>query len=473
MPKRKWTDWSLPGYKYLGPGNALDKGPPNNKNDAASIRHDVKYGDIASHGGNPYLQWSDADQQWLDETNWGDYGGVLGKVWFGAKKAAYSAGLVSKTKDERPRAFTTKDAVLLGKSGTWLDDEFEPLPFKPGNIKAQSLLNLQQNTQDSAVEAVMSGGEGSGNAAGLKETPIDLPDARHPVTRGPPEHTFASLPYYKDRLVDTTRFALDHGFRMTSPYDPEIANAAPSDLNAGAGAATVISVEATDAADAAITSARWFDFYSTLYNYYHVIGARWHMTIQNMKTEPLWCHMLYYNDEVPPLGATNEDIQCWNDTESHLIGPVGHAILSTGTVETNERVINVNNIEGVGTAGTTANYETGNHIASSVSNILKLSGKYRPGQVKRKIHLDSEVENWTGIAANPALPEKLLFRFKPVWNAIDTNDANSYDRLMRFQYTFRIEYLVEFKELKFGLRWPIERQPVIAAVQTNIEEDEE
>ena len=44
---------------------------------------------------------------------------------------------------------------------------------------------------------------------------------------------------------------------------------------------------------------------------------------------------------------------------------------------------------------------------------------------------------------------------------------------MQFRITFQIDYLVEFKELKAGLRWPVERQPVIAAVNTNIEEDEE
>ena len=44
---------------------------------------------------------------------------------------------------------------------------------------------------------------------------------------------------------------------------------------------------------------------------------------------------------------------------------------------------------------------------------------------------------------------------------------------MNFRYTFRIDYLVEFKELKVGLRWPVERQPITAVVVNNIEEDEE
>lgn len=319
----------------------------------------------------------------------------------------------------------------------------------------------------------MSGGGGSGNAAGLRETPVDIPDWKHPVSRGPSDYTFATLPYYKDRIISTTRIGIDHGFRMTSPYDPEIANAAFVDLNTGAGLATFISVEASDASDVNATSARWFDFYSTMYNYYHVLGCRWHLTVQNHKTEPVWLHWMYYNDEVPPLGATNEDIQCWNDANSHLIGPVANAITAAGHMETLERNQNTNNVEGAGTAGNVPNFESGNMIESNVSNILKISGQYKRGQKRRQIHLDSEVENWTSVNANPALPEKLLLRFKPVWNALDTNDGSTYDRDIRVHYTFKIEYLVEFKELKFGLRWPVERQPVIAAISNNIEEDEE
>nr|QTE03921.1 MAG: capsid protein [Pavo cristatus parvoviridae sp.] len=338
--------------------------------------------------------------------------------------------------------------------------------FVESNIP-QTLSNLQGNAQP------MSGGAGSGNAAGLRETPVDIPDWKHPVSRGPADYTFATLPYYKDRLISTTRTGVDHGFRMTSPYDPEITNAAATDLNTNVtGTATFISVEASDASDTTATAARWFDFYSTMYNYYHVLGCRWHLTVQNLKTEPIWLHWMYYNDEVPPLGATNEDMQCWNDTESHLIGPIAHAVTSSGFVETNERNVNVNNVEGAGTSGNTPNYES-TMVETKANNILKISGQYRPGQKRRQIHLDSEVENWTAVTANPALPEKLLLRFKPVWNAIDTNDANAYERDIRVHYTFRIEYLVEFKELKTGLRWPVERQPVTAAIVNNIEEDEE
>ncbi|ETK74527.1 hypothetical protein L915_18694 [Phytophthora nicotianae] len=42
-------------------------------------------------------------------------------------------------------------------------------------------------------------GGGSGNAQGLKETPIDDP---YIVYRGPSDHTFANLPYSETRQVN-------------------------------------------------------------------------------------------------------------------------------------------------------------------------------------------------------------------------------------------------------------------------------
>ena len=472
-PKRKRSGWTAPGYNYMGPGNPMDNGPPVDTDDWASRWHDRAYKRYEDEQGiDPKKVWVPEDQKWLDEADWKGWSS-LGKLWFGGKKVLGMLGAIPsstlKNIDPIPPSKKRKERFTepqrdnpykrLRRNALFADDTW-----------AQSLLNKQQNTQ--VASTTMDMRQGSGNNAGLKETPIDEID--RPVTRGPPEYTFASLPYVRDVKIAATQWARDIGFRMTSPYDPEITGAAIVDQNAGAGSVTTQTIEASDATDTTATSARWFDFYATLYNYYHVIGARWHCTIENHSNEPLWCHQLYCNDEVPPMGATNEDIMCWKNTESHLIGSHAVAITTSGRIEANHSNSNVNNVEGAGTAANNPNYETSNHVNSrGVGPILKLSGEYKPGQFRRQIHLDSEVENWTAVNANPSLPERVLFRFKPWWNAIDTNDGNTYDRTMVFNITFRIEYLVEFKELKTGLRWPVERQPVIAAIQANIEEDEE
>nr|QTE03915.1 MAG: capsid protein [Phoenicopteridae parvo-like hybrid virus] len=464
--KRRWFSrgLTLPGYNYLGPFNSEDNGEPTNASDRAARKHDAMYKQLSNKHGflAPYFKFSKADEDFIKETG-DDYGGRWGKRFFEFKKR-----FASSFAPERPQVVSGGN--VLGKRRR----EDDPLPFQKimRSEGGSSLLNLQDNTQQDANMDGDSSAVGSGNNLGLKETPID--PVPQDVTRGPPDYTYASLPYYRDTKTSlVAAWAYDYGFRMTSPLDPAMTQAAAVDLNAGAGSAATVTVEALDSSDVAQTSARWFDFYSTLYNYYHVVGAKWHFMCENLSQEPMWCHVLHCNDEIPPITATNEDIQCWNDTESHFIGCHSYGVV-TGGINRNESNANENNVEGSNTAGTTSNFSSGNNIASRASSpVIKLSGSYRPGDSKRQIHLDSEIENWTSVAANPSLPERLLFRFKPYWNALDTNNATSYNRSMLFRWTFKIDYLVEFKELKSGLRWPIERQPVICAIQTNAEEDEE
>lgn len=56
----------VPGYKYLGPFNGLDKGKPVNDVDAAAEHHDKDYNQYIKEGKNPYLSWNKADEEFLD-----------------------------------------------------------------------------------------------------------------------------------------------------------------------------------------------------------------------------------------------------------------------------------------------------------------------------------------------------------------------------------------------------------------------
>lgn len=40
------TGYTLPGYKYLGPGNSLDLGEPTNQLDRIAQEHDITYSQI-------------------------------------------------------------------------------------------------------------------------------------------------------------------------------------------------------------------------------------------------------------------------------------------------------------------------------------------------------------------------------------------------------------------------------------------
>nr|AAO88191.1 capsid protein [Non-human primate Adeno-associated virus] len=77
----------LPGYKYLGPFNGLDKGEPVNEADAAALEHDKAYDKQLEQGDNPYLKYNHADaefQERLQEDT--SFGGNLGRAVFQAKK---------------------------------------------------------------------------------------------------------------------------------------------------------------------------------------------------------------------------------------------------------------------------------------------------------------------------------------------------------------------------------------------------
>jgi hypothetical protein len=332
--------------------------------------------------------------------------------------------------------------------------------------------NKKQKREESSLSKIplstqaMSDGNGSGLDAGLKETPID--EVGH-VFRGPPNYTFVSLPYYHDRVVSATQWNSQWAWRMTSPYDVSV-QASVVDLNIGAGTQNVQNIQ-TDASDLSPQKARWFDLYAGMYRYYHVISAKWHLTFENLSNEPLWVHSYYTNDLDRPAWASNQDMLMWPDTESHYVGTTATAVGAT-RIERNDMLDNTENdatANGVGT--NTPNYETGNHVQSRGRGpILQLSGKYTPGDYNREIRLDSEVENWTTTNTNPSLPERHHFRVRPQWDA-ETASAGSnfiYDRPLFYRFTYRVEYLVEFKELVDGLRYPTREQPLTITVNSAI-----
>lgn len=306
-------------------------------------------------------------------------------------------------------------------------------------------------------------GQGSGTDAGLKETPVDDP---FNIQRGPPDYSFATLPYVLDQVYSANNFMRQHSFRMTSPYDALVTSTS-FDLNPGAGFTNVLGV-LPDAGDVTVNKSRWFDLYASMYKYYHVIACRWHVTIENQTMQPIWVHQYYGNATERPVDASNVDMMLWRDTKSYYVGPVAQAITSSG-LERNE-IPAGENFETGGVAGTTSNYETGNHVAAKgPSYILQLSGEYRPGDAEREIRTDNLVENWTLCSTNPSLPERLNIRVKGQQESLNPTggDALVYNQLITYRMFTRIEYLVEFKELNDGLKYPVARQPAVFTITTD------
>jgi hypothetical protein len=93
----------LPGSKYIGPGNSLDKGAPVSKGDAIAYQHDLDYDKLLAAAKNPndvYLGYSNADKKALKEA-WrhakkGDAHSLAVAAGLGIKKLAYKSGLTKK-----------------------------------------------------------------------------------------------------------------------------------------------------------------------------------------------------------------------------------------------------------------------------------------------------------------------------------------------------------------------------------------
>ena len=498
MPSEKRSFWqrikdnglTLPGYRYLGPFNSLDNGQPTGQSDTVAQEHDGGYKVLQERGEGVYLTYNDADEQTLDK--WGDdYGGRIANWYFKKKKQAAQLGIIPTSTykvqrqdvltalgkrlkpqlpeqpNKRLRRSIAPDILGKRKRVDHLENPYTRLRQAANNLRQnlglnRSFLNPTTRQQVATNVAMSTGaGKGSGNTSGLTETPID--DVWN-VSRGPPNYTFASLPWLKTRYVSGKFHSYDHVFRLTSPYDPEQA-ASNTDTNTGTGTQNEYSASPTDTA---LLPARWYNWYATQYKYYHTVACRYHITLENLSMNPLWVHVMMRNDENPPQGATNEDMRMWPGTKSYYVPPLGYAILPDGYAEVNQQGAvgsgTRDQDEKMAQAGD-GNFETGNNISNNKNNIVKISGEYSPGDFNRDIRLDADVENWTAYNANPKLPERLFIRVRPESEATVVTSSGSQISPMSFKISCEFDYLVEFKELQDGIKYPLSRQPIIATIQ--------
>lgn len=456
----------LPGYKYLGPFNSVNKGEATNPSDFAAQKHDNEYWHLSKKGINPYINFNEADKQFIKDTKEAkDWGGRIANWIFTKKqKLAESGWIGTHHQVKEPRSFWKTPPTTNVKRSL---DKFSPAAKKKLRFGDTPQITPSEPPPRLTMGEAKKDGEGSGNEKGLSETPLDnVVD----VTRGPPNYTFVSLPMIREEFIAESVWSLDKTWRMTSVYDTHVTHGARLDINAGAGSA-VVEEQVADGADASAQSCRWFTFYAGLYDYYHVVSCRWVMVIENQCTNPFYVHVIYHNDTQPPQGATNQDMMLWSGVKSHFVGTYASAMTSLGETERQERPSTSNeNREDVVMSGTGVNFESGNEITSrGPSPIVTITGSYEPGDFQREIRLDSEVENWTAVTTNPTLTERLTFRFRHAADGISLNSANSYNRGLVFNYKMKLEYLVEFRQLKTALRWPVQRQPITVTLNSTVD----
>jgi hypothetical protein len=460
--KKKFRGLTLPGYNNLGPFN--EPGVPTTKSDLYSLLHDKEYEKL---GKRSYWTFNQADEDYLNALeNEGDYGAKAAKLYFNAKKKlAKSDPLQTTLPDAKYEAFgveagpfsrTRARTVEKLKRQSRVTDFMRKKKLRGSK---NSLSNLQQTTQ----VTTMSNENGSGAGKLAQETPVDTVVD---VERGIPSYQFASLPYsavWYDK--NDKQKQIDFSFRMTSVYDV-VVGTQTSDVNPGTGTTNEKTLK-NDSTDTIYNQPMWFKFYQGLYKYYSVVGCKWSLLIENLGYEPFWVHQMYIaGSDTPTPKATNQDMLNWPDCKSHYVEPrinfTNPQGLMTGLMPGFQR-------ETDGQAPVPDGSGTQWPVNSQRRNTLQLSGQYTPGDANRQINLDEVVENWSLVTTNPKLREILFLRIKPenereVGTTSSTEDGG---RLLHYKYTLKLEYLVEFKELKDGLKWPVQNQPLTVLIANN------
>lgn len=99
----KGEGFTLPGSKYIGPGNRMDLGKPKDQADANAYQHDVDYDNYLKKGvskKNVYLGYSDADERLLKNTKANTASGLAVNLGIGAKKLLNKTGLTKRIRDK-------------------------------------------------------------------------------------------------------------------------------------------------------------------------------------------------------------------------------------------------------------------------------------------------------------------------------------------------------------------------------------
>ena len=97
----------LPGSKYIGPGNAMNKGKPTSKADALAYQHDIDYDNYLRSGKvkakNVYTGYSDADERLrkaAGKSAYKDPSAMAAYLGMSGKKLLNKVGLTKRIRDK-------------------------------------------------------------------------------------------------------------------------------------------------------------------------------------------------------------------------------------------------------------------------------------------------------------------------------------------------------------------------------------
>lgn len=298
-----------------------------------------------------------------------------------------------------------------------------------------------------------------------QETALDPIRSDWHIFRGPPSFTHVSLPaiYEVSHQSTNTFYQRDHVVRLTSPYQP-FRGIEEVDMNTGAGTQTTGRATSTDHVDStgAAYQTQWYQFYADIYKYYSVLACRYHVSFENFTGDKIYMHVMKYNKTVPPEDVSNHDMELWPDCKSYLSTP--HAVFFNEQ-QMRASEVHESNMETEPTPGSATNMDVNADWAIPRGRnkaVITHSDQYEAGDTQQEIILDENVSTWTAVTSNPQLEENLLIRIKTYDSASygGVPSVNSYGRLLTYNLKIKVEYLVEFRELQEGFRYPVRRNPI-------------
>lgn len=333
----------------------------------------------------------------------------------GAAAAAYGAIRQSSTSDTRPR----KNLRGMGKQVAVIPPDDD---------------DKMDGGGENTVAAASAAGPSKGGA-GMHETPVIY----HSPTYGLPETHTTILPftmYFSAVKFDWTSPAV-FKLALTNPRSPAATVMAAPTFNAAtikgvynariplsatdsawpvSGDSMAFPVGASTIATAQNSAGRpmWFDYWAQFYQYYHVMECHYKITIT----------------------------QAMTNAERGAIVAYGYDNYGTTSVS--------NNIPETATLNETFSFPQVYHkvipIRSEYINVETITGSYKPQQANKNVVNDSDIKNWTEIAAaGPNLTEHLKLMFYSSPNGIVGGRVN---------VQVQVKYITQFKDLFGTARYP-------------------
>jgi hypothetical protein len=247
----------------------------------------------------------------------------------------------------------------------------------------------------------------------------------------PTQNTVMPFSYRGDLTMATGAHSIaSMAFRLNSIYDIQTSTAFTSDPT-----------PASDTPDANVEKAMFFNYWSSLYRYWTVVGSKYTLKI----------FIAHVESEVASTDQQAMEVSIWTYHNGQQQPP----LLTAGNQRVPDYVRRVHRHNHL----TTMRKHTGLTGTSTIqgessyySRDTIINGAYAPGQhyVENEIFEDEHQETWHKINEVPSLREVVTFilqksdqsaRIHPLASAFVT-------------YQFDIEYLVQWKDLKADFQYP-------------------